>query len=223
MTTENPHVTLSGRLSFPRFTAQQAFDQSQGSKYPAKSVEEAKPSFDILLDQTQLDKLLATLEEFVAFAEERGKQGEKKNKFETSDADDIRKGLASGTWKSKLYQLPIKEVHEKTAPMAPEAVVALGVKGPAGSNFELRAIVQSEDEVTDPNFVYTKPTILPIKDTVHDIYAGCNVKVTVNFYAYETQGTPGISCGATIIVFHKDNDRFGGGVAIDEDEMFLDD
>lgn len=223
MGTEAPHVTLSGRLSFPKFTAQQAFDSSQGSQYPAASVDEAKPSFDILLDQTNLDKLKAAIEEHVAFAEQRAKDGEKKNKLEASDADDIRKGLASNTWKSKLYQLPIKEIHEKTAPLAPESVAAVTVRGQAGTNLELRAIVQSEDEVTDPNYVFTKPAILPLKDTVHDLYAGCNIKVTVNFYAYYTQGTPGVTAGASIVVFHRDNDRFGGGVALDEDEMFLDD
>lgn len=223
MTTENPHVTLSGRLSFPRWTAQEAFDRSQGSKYPAKSVEEAKPSFDLLINQTQLDKLIATLEQHIDFAVARGLAGEQKNMLSESDADDIRKGLASGTWKSKLYQLPIKEIHEKTAQLAPEAVVALSVKGQAGTNFEKRAIVRDEKEVTDVDYVFTKPAILPIADTVHDLYAGCDVKVTVNFYSYMTQGTPGITCGAAIVVFSGDNDRFGGGVAIDEDEMFLDD
>lgn len=223
MGTEAPHVTVSGRLSFPAFTAQQAYDKSQNGKFKYKNVEEAKPNFDILLDQVNLDKVKAAIEEQIAFAEERAKAGEQKNRLETSDADDMRAGLASNTWKSKLYQLPLKEIHEKTAPLAPEAVAALGVKGMAGTNLELRAIVQSEDEVTDPNYVFTKPAILPIKDTVHDLYAGCNIKVTVNFYAYETSGTPGISCGASIVVFHRDNDRFGGGVALDEDEMFLDD
>ena len=224
MAIENPTVTVGGRISFPKFTAQEAFDSSQGGKYPAKSVEEAKPSFDLLLTQAQLDKVVKAIEDqFIPFVAERNKQGEKKNQLEPADVKDILKGLKSGEWKSKLYQLPIKEVHEKTAEMAPEAVATISVRGQAGSTLEQRAIVRDEKEVSDPDFVFTDTTILPIGKTVHEIYPGCNVKVTINFYAYYTQGTPGITAGASVVVFDRDNDRFGGGVAVDEEAMFLDD
>ena len=220
---ENPTITLSGRLSFPKFTAQEAYDSSLKGKYPDKSVGEAKPNFQLVLDQSQLDKLVTFLQdEFLPFIGARIKAGEKKNVFAKADLDDILAGLASSTWESKLYQLPIKDINEKTAEMAPEGVASISIKGRAGGRIEQKAIVQDEAEVVNPDYVYTNPVILPINDTVHEMYAGCNVKVTVNFYAY-TGAKPGISAGASTVVFHRDNSPFSGGLAVDEDAMFMDD
>ena len=45
---------------------------------------------------------------------------------------------------------------------------------------------------------------------------------TLNLYAYHNGKHPGFSAGANVAVFKSDNDRFGGGVSVDEDEMFMD-
>jgi hypothetical protein len=102
-------------------------------------------------------------------------------------------------------------------------VAAIKVIGSKGDNMELRAIVQSEDEllVPDPDQL-TYPIIKPIGQTVHSMYPGCYVAVTCNLYAYHNGKHPGFSAGASIAIFKADGDRFGGGTAIDEDEIFAD-
>lgn len=222
MANDNPTVTLTGRLSFPKWTAQEAFDFSQTGKFPYDSVDKAKPQVNLLLEASQWDKLREAFEVFLKYIEQRAKDGETKNVLPAEDIADIREGLDKGVWGSKLYQLPIRDVYEKTAEMAPEAVAELVVKGAAGSNLNRKAIVRSEEEVLDPDYVFTKPAILNIDQTVHDLQAGCYVKMTVNFWAY-VGVKPGISCGGTTVVFHLDGEPFGGGVGVDEEEMFLDD
>lgn len=66
------------------------------------------------------------------------------------------------------------------------------------------------------------PVIKPINQTVHSMYPGCYVAVTLNLYAYHNGKHPGFSAGANVAVFKADGERFGGGVTIDEDEIFAD-
>jgi hypothetical protein len=89
---------------------------------------------------------------------------------------------------------------------------------------ELKAIVRGDDELAvDDGEVRTYPVILPIGETVHQMYPGAYVAVTLNLYAYHNGKLAGFSAGASTAVFKADGDRIGGGVSVDEDEIFLDD
>lgn len=218
-------LTLYGRLSFPAFTAQEAYDKSQGGQYPAKSVEEAKPSFQLLLEQGQVDKFMQHIENvFFPYCIQQEAAGEKRDKLTSAEVKKLLDGL-KGDLADQMFNTPLKEVHEKTAPLVPEAVAAFKVIGNAGVNMELKAIVNSEDElaVPDPDLIFPPAKILPIDKTVHSMYPGCYVAVTVNLYAYHNDPKrPGFGAGGSVPVFKADGDRLGGGVSIDEDEIFAD-
>jgi hypothetical protein len=102
-------------------------------------------------------------------------------------------------------------------------VATIKVIGTKGVDMELKAIVNSEDEllVPDPDLIQF-PVIKPIGQTVHSMYPGAYVAATLNLYAYHNGKLPGFSAGASVAVFKADGERFGGGATIDEDEMFLD-
>jgi hypothetical protein len=218
-------VTLYGRLSFPAFTTQEAFDKSKGGQYPAKSVEDAKPNFQLLLEQAQLDKFMAHVENvFFPYCIQQEAAGEKRDRLSQAEVDKLLAGL-KGDLSDQMFNTPLKEVHEKTAPMVPEAKAALKVIGNAGVNMEIKAIVNDEDElaVPDPDLTFPPAKILSIDKTVHSMYPGCYVAVTLNLYAYHNDPKrPGFGAGGSVAVFKADGDRLGGGVTVDEDEIFAD-
>lgn len=224
-TEKNPKtVTVYGRLSFPSFTAQEAFALSQKGKYPAKDVAEAKPSFNLLLDNAQHKKFLDHVEQvFLPYCVEQEKKGEKRDVLTAKESKMLLDGL-KGDLEDQLFNTPLKAVHKKTAELAPDAVSSLKAIGNAGVDTELKAIVQNEDElaVPDPDQL-SFPIIKPINQTVHSMYPGAYVAVTLNLYAYHNDPKrPGIGAGAGTAVFKMDGDRFGGGASIDEDEIFMD-
>jgi hypothetical protein len=223
-TEKNPKtVTIYGRLSFPTWTAQEAYDRSQKGQYPAKDVASAAPDFQLLVEQGQFDKFMTHVENvFFPYCIAQSDAGEKRDVLDKGEVKKLMEGL-QGDLADQTFNTPVKPVHEKTAPLAPEAVAAIKVIGSKGDNMELRAIVQSEDEllVPDPDQL-TYPIIKPIGQTVHSMYPGCYVAVTCNLYAYHNGKHPGFSAGASIAIFKADGDRFGGGTAIDEDEIFAD-
>jgi hypothetical protein len=92
-------------------------------------------------------------------------------------------------------------------------------------DLELKAIVRDESELAvNDGEILDFPVILPLTKTNHSFYPGCYVAVTINLYAYHNDPKrPGFGAGANVAVFKADGDRFGGGAAVDEDEMFLDD
>lgn len=223
-TEKNPKtVTIYGRLSFPTWTAQEAYDRSQKGQYPAKDVASAAPDFQLLVEQGQFDKFMTHVENvFFPYCIAQSDAGEKKDVLDKSEVKKLMEGM-QGDLADQTFNTPVKPIHEKTAPLAPEAVAAIKVIGSKGQDMELRAIVQSEDEllVPDPDQL-TYPIIKPIGQTVHSMYAGCYVAVTCNLYAYHNGKHPGFSAGASVAIFKADGDRFGGGTAVDEDEIFAD-
>ena len=229
-TTTSPDVakkaktaTIYGRLSFPSFTAQEAFDRSQKGDYPAKSVAEAKPDFTLLLEQAQLDKLRNHIEtEFLPYCIAQEQAGEKRDKLSASEVDDLRVQINKDDF-SGPYNTPFKALSEKSAELAPECVVAVKCIGPAGGNIELKAIVNDEAElnIPDPD-ILQYPVLRGLDETTHEMYPGCYVAATVNLYAYHNGKLPGFSAGVSVAVFKTDADRFGGGVSVDESEIFMD-
>ena len=80
--------------------------------------------------------------------------------------------------------------------------------------------VEREDEsYADSYFINcnskTAPQIvgldrLPITDET-EVYSGCYGKVSINFYAFNTNGNKGIACGLGNIQKTKDGESLGGG------------
>lgn len=223
--TKNPAtVTVYGRLSYPVFSFNEAVARNAKSKFPAADPSTVTPEFNLLLEQAQLDKFRDhVLNEFLPFCKEQADAGEKRNALSDSEIKRIVKLLESEDWEGQPPYIPIKPVPEKTAPLAPEAVVMLKVKGNRGVDVEQKAIVHSEDQlaVPDPNQL-TFPIIKPIGQTVFQMYGGCYVAATLNLYAFVSGKMPGFSASAGVAVFKSDGESFGGGVAVDEDEIFLD-
>ena len=215
-------VTIYGRLSFPTFTAKAAYERSLKGSYPAADIASAAPDFNLLLEDAQLEKFVTHVTDvFLPYCVAQDIAGEKKDRLTQKEADDLLKQLTAPF--DGPYNTPLKPVNEKTALLAPEAVVSLKAIGNKGSDIELKGIVNEEGEfaVPDPD-VLTFPVIRPIGQTVHQMYGGCYVVTTLNLYAYHNGKHPGFSAGAGVAVFKADGDRFGGGLAVDEDEIFLD-
>jgi len=221
----NPKVvTVYGRLSFPVWTAQEAYDRSQKSKFPAKTVAEAKPEYNLMLEEAQYKKVMNHIENvFLPYCIQQSTKGEKRDVLDAKEVKQLLDGM-HGDLADQMLNTPIKAVTDKTAALMPEAVAGLKVIGNAGVDLERKAIVRGEDEllVPDPDQL-TWPVIRPISATVHQMYPGCYVATTLNLYAYHNGKHPGFSAGGSVAIFRGDGERFGGGVSIDESEIFLDD
>jgi len=218
------NVTIYGRLSFPTFDYQQAVAKNAKSQYVKADPADVTPDFNLLLEQPQLDKLVKhVLDEFLPYCVEQSKKGDKRDALTQAEADKIAKLIKSADWDSQPPYIPIKSVSDKTAELAPEALVSVKVNGNKGTDILQQAIVQDESElaVPDPDRV-DYPAIMPIGQTVHSLYGGCYAAATLNLYAYISGKLPGFSAAASVCVFKADGDRFGGGVSVDADEMFLD-
>ena len=217
-------VTIRGRLSFPNFDHAQAVARNATSKFPKADTADVTPDFNLLLEQAQLDKFLTHVrDEFLPYCLEQSRKGEKKDALDQKQVEKILTLLDSGDWDDQPPYISIKPVPEKTQALAPEAVASLKVIGQKGTDIEQKAIVRSEDELSVPDPDRVKyPDILPIGQTVHTLYGGCNAVATLNLFSFISAKLPGFSSSASVCVFHSDNDRFGGGVAMDADEMFLD-
>ncbi len=216
-------VTIYGRLSFPNFTMAQALARNTKSNF-AKPEADVAPDFNLLVEQAQLDKLVRhVLSEFLPYCVEQESKGEKRDALSQKDADRIATLMQGGDWESQPPYICIKPVPEKTAALAPEAVASIKVVGNKGQDIELKAIVNDESElsVPDPDQI-AFPVIKPIKQTTHSMYGGCYVAATLNLYAFISGKLPGFSASASTAVFKADGESFGGGVSIDEDEIFLD-
>lgn len=216
-------VTFYGRLSYPVFTAQEAYERSLKGSYPAKDVSSAAPDFLLLVTQAQFEKVQKHCTDvFLPYCQEQYEKGEKRDALEPAEVKKLIESI-QGDLADQVYNSPFKPVSDKTADLAPDAVAAVKVIGPKGGDFELKAIVNDETElaVPDPDILQF-PVIKPLSATVHQMYPGCVVAVTVNLYAYRNGKLPGFSAGGNVAVFRADADRFGGGVDVDVDEIFLD-
>ena len=222
----NPkNVSIYGRLSFPTFTAAEAYERSQKGQYPAKDVGSASPDFLLLVAQGQWERFynhVTTV--FLPYCKEQSDKGEKRDALDAKEVKALLDGLA-GDLADQVYNTPAKPVHEKSAELAPEAVATIKCIGPKGGTIDQKAIVRSESELVtlDPDLIIPeRGIIMPIGDTKHEMYPGAVVAATLNLYAYHNGKHPGFSAGVTTAVFKADADRFGGGMDVDSDEIFLD-
>ena len=218
------NVTIYGRLSFPTFDYQQAVAKNAKSNFAKADPADVTPDFNLLVEQPQLDKLKAhLLNEFLPYCLEQHSKGEKRDALDAKQVERLTKMIESEDWEAQPPYICIKPVPEKTQDLAPEAMASVKVLGNKGTDVQQQAIVQDESElaVPDPDRV-DYPAILPIAQTVHSLYGGCYAAATLNLYAFVSGKLPGFSAAASVCVFKADGDRFGGGVSIDEDEMFMD-
>ena len=224
MAPKNPKtVTIYGRLSFPNFNYQQAVARNSKSNYP-KDAADVAPDFNMLVEPEQLKKLTDHVRDvFLPYCLEQSNKGEKRDALTQAEVDRILKLIESEDWEAQPPYIPIKPVPEKTADLAPEAVANIKVVGNKGIDIEQKAIVNTEDELLNPDGTQLVfPVIKPINQTVHQMYGGCYVAATLNLYAFISGKLPGFSASASVAIFKADGDRFGGGVAVDEDEIFAD-
>lgn len=215
-------VTVWGWISFPEFTAQGAYTQSQKGTYPAADVASASPNFLLLLNDTQAEKFRKHVEDvFLPYVENQHKKGEKKDALSPAEVKLLMAAIEDPA--GAVVNTPFKVISDKTAVLRPDAVAAVKCIGGKGTDIELKAIVNSEDElaVPDPD-ILSFPVIKPIAATTHQMYAGCQVAATLNLYAYKNGKNPGFSAGVSVAVFRADDERFGGSVGIDESEIFMD-
>lgn len=218
-------VTIRGRVSFPRWTYKEALEANKKSKFPKANESDVTPEFNLLVEQDQLDKIVDhILNEFLPYTEEQFRKGEKRDAFDPKQAKKVRDLLESGDWSDQPPYIPIKVVHEKTQPLAPEAVASVKVIGPKGADIDLQATVWSEDQllVPDPD-ILKYPVRKKINETVFTPYPGAYFVATLNLFAY-VGNMPGISAGANVAFYmgNLEGERFGGGVEIDEDAIFMD-
>lgn len=221
---KNPQVvTVYGRLSYPTWEAKAAYERSLKGKFPTKDIASSSPDFNVLLEPSQLDKFLTHVkDEFFPFCQAQAAAGAGKHELNPDEVKALLKQLDDKAFDGP-NNMPLKPVPAKTAELAPEVVASLKCIGNKGTDIVQQAIVYSEQELVIPDPDILKyPIIKPIGETVHSMYGGCLVAVTVNLYAYHNGKHPGFSAGASVAVFKADADSFGGGVKVDESEIFDD-
>lgn len=215
-------VTIQGRLSFPTFTAEQALERSKKGQYPQSDIAKVSPDFQLLLPQSQWEKFLDhAVKVFLPYCAAQP-QGDN-DALDKKEVDQLIKTI-EGDLEMQTLNTPAKPVHDKTAALAPEAVVAVKCIGPKGGDIKQFAVVHKEAELTVPDAdIIDYPVLKPIAETTHELYPGCIALATVSLYSYKNGKNPGFSARATAVVFKADADRFGGGGAdIDLDAVFMD-
>ena len=224
-TIERPKdIVIRGRLSFPKFTMPEALAFNRTSEH-AKKDEDVRPHFFILLDEAQQNKLTKYIvDEFLPWCQAQEKAGEKRSALNAGQVKKLTKVIEAGEWDVDGVLGLIYPVHEKTAELAPEAESQLKVNGFKGQDLVRKAIVRDVSELrnqVDDIVLGERGEILDINDTIHELYPGSVVTAQLNLYAFVAAGQPGISASTSTIIFVRDDERFGGGGGVDEDDVFM--
>lgn len=224
MTKSEANVTLYGRLSFPVLTHAEAVARNATSPFAKASPLDVTCEFHLLLEQSQYDKLVKHVKDvFLPWCLKRHSDGEKRNALDQTQINRILAVFPDDLEGQPPY-VALKPVNEKTLSMALETIAMLKVTGPRGGvDILQKAIVQDEGEllVPDPD-ILKYPIVKPISQTVHQLYPGCYAACTVNLFTFVSGKLPGFSASTGTLVFKSDAPRFGGGVEVDEDEIFED-
>lgn len=221
-------ITMKGRLSFPRFFIKDAIEANKRSKFPKANDSEVSTEFNLLLEQGQVDKFKDhVLNVFLPYVEEQYKKGkDERDALDPKLVQKIRDFITAGDWSDQPPFFPLKAITEKNQEAAPECVASLKVSGRKGADLELQATIFSEDQllVPDPD-ILSYPIRVPIAKSVFTPFAGAYYASTLNLFAFfNSNANFGIGAGAQM-AFHMGNlegERFGGGVAVDEDAIFED-
>lgn len=140
--------------------------------------------------------------------------------------------------KSDKQQIEAIEEAINNAILAGESKLA-GKNGKVPSNIKLPLRDGDEDRPDDENYADSyflnansnkAPAVVGLeKDrstgkAIHlgedDVYSGCYARVSINFYAFNTNGNKGVACGLGNIQKVADGDRLGGGASAEEDFDF---
>lgn len=140
--------------------------------------------------------------------------------------------------KSDKQQIETIEEAINNAILAGESKLA-GKNGKVPSNIKLPLRDGDEDRPDDENYANSyflnanstkAPAVVGLeKDrstgkAIHlgedDVYSGCYARVSINFYAFNTNGNKGIACGLGNIQKVEDGERLGGGASAEEDFEF---
>jgi len=219
------NVSIGGRLSFPIFEYDKAVIANQKSPYPEQDVKNVTPEFNLLVNETQKQKLADhILDIYLPFAvalrkaDPTGKKG-----FDQREADKIAAFIKAEDWADAPPHTPFKAVPKKTQALDPGAVAMIKIKGMRGRDIIQEAIVRKEEDLRVPGTQLTFPALVPINESKFELYPGCEALATLNLYAYVASKVPGISASASTVVFRADADQFGGGLDVDMDEIFIED
>lgn len=224
MAKNETNVTVFGRLSFPTLTYAEALARNASSPYKKADESAVTCEFGLLLEQPQYDKFVTHVRDvFLPYCVRQHVAKEKRNALDQTQVNRILKIFPDHLDEQPPY-VSLKPVNEKTLELMPDAMASLKVIGPRGGvNITQKAIVRDESEllVPDPDLLQF-PTVLPIHQTVHQLYPGCYVATTLTLFAFLSGKTPGFSASAGTLVFKNDADRFGGGLEVDDEEIFVD-
>ena len=184
------------------------------------------PEFNLLVEQEQLDKLKThILDVFIPFIEAQAAKGEKRDTLSPKLIQKIKDKVAAEDWDGSPF-LPMKPISDKNKEVAPECVASIKITGQKGTDIVLKARVEDEGQLVIPDAdILSWPTIVAIDKSIFSPYAGAYFAATLNLFAFESSSTVnGISAGATVAVYlgNLDGAHFGGGVDIDEDDIFMD-
>ena len=216
-------VTIYGRLSYPVFTYTEAVARNAKKTQYQKKPEDVTPEFNLLLEQGQLDKYMGFVKsKFLPHCVQQSAAGEKRNALTQKEADAILRVLDSD-WEMQPPYISLKPVSEKSLALAPASAAMLKIVGGRGRDMDLRAIVRDESElaVPDPDIIKF-PVVKPLHQTIHQMYPGAYVAATLNLYSFISGKVPGFSSSASTAIFKADADRFGGGVDVDMEDIFMD-
>jgi hypothetical protein len=198
---------------------------NQKSPFPETDVANVTPEINLLVNQTQLDKLTShILDIYLPFAvKQRASDPNNKRGLDQKEADKVAAFIKAGDWADAPPHTPIKVVPKKSEALVPDAVAMIKIKGMRGRDMIQEAIVRSDADLKIPGSVDKFPSLEPIANTVFTLYPGCEALATLNLYAYVASKVPGVSASATTVVFRADAEQFGGGLDVDMDEIFIDD
>jgi hypothetical protein len=220
-------ITVRGRLSWPRFTHAEAVAANKRSNYVNPDESKVSPEFSMYIEPAQLQKIVDHIDNvFLPYVEQQIAKGEKRDSFpDIKYVKKIREKLAAGDLEAVVPHLPMKEIDAKQQAGVPEAVASVKVKGRAGGNITVEATVFEEDQLLVPDAdILSYPVRKPIGATILEPYPGAYVVATLNLYAYfQSASVYGVGAGADLVFVmgNLQGDRLGGGVEVDEDEIFL--
>jgi len=91
-------------------------------------------------------------------------------------------------------------------------------KDNAGEEFEDAFYINAKS-ATKPGLVKRVKGVegLVAIDNEDELYAGCYVKVSVNFYPYDQNGKKGVAVGLNNVMFERDGERLAGRASAEDD------
>lgn len=224
MTTTVPNYTFTGRLSFPKWTAQEDWEKAS-PKYKKKTASEHSPSLELLLNQGQFDRYVAWLTtEFLPYtAKQYALDKSGKNALSPEKIKKIEAYLADIDSVTPPFPLALKPVQDASKTLAPDVVARVVIKGPLGGKIAQAALIRDPKQLLVDDGSHKPPLrmIVPIEDSIHELYPGCVAKVTAEPFVYGD--ADGIRLTTGSCQFARDDTRFGGGPVVDTDAMFADD